>query len=80
VVVTTYASAYVGYLTTFEEYQVQHYEAGYTLFGAHSLGALRTEVQALAAQLGQTPEAGVFPPPVDTAPLEKLRFVGPWTA
>ncbi|MBL8784161.1 MAG: neutral/alkaline non-lysosomal ceramidase N-terminal domain-containing protein, partial [Deltaproteobacteria bacterium] len=80
VVVTTYASAYVGYLTTFEEYQVQHYEAGYTLFGAHSLGALRTEVQALAAQLGQVPEAGVFPPPVDTAPLEKLRFVGPWTA
>lgn len=80
VVVTTYASAYVGYLTTFEEYQVQHYEAGYTLFGAHSLGALRTEVRALAGQLGRVPEAGAFPRPVDTAPLEKLRFAGPWTA
>lgn len=80
VVVSPYASAYVGYLTTFEEYQVQHYEAGYTLFGQHSLAAVRGEVDALCRQLGAVPYVGDAPPRIDTAPLSKLAYVGPWTA
>lgn len=78
VVISTYASAYVGYLTTFEEYQVQHYEAGYTLFGAHSLGALRSECALLAGQLGRASVVGPEPARVDTAPLARLRFGRPW--
>ncbi|MCC6624738.1 MAG: neutral/alkaline non-lysosomal ceramidase N-terminal domain-containing protein [Deltaproteobacteria bacterium] len=80
VVVSPYASAYVGYLTTFEEYQVQHYEAGYTLFGPHSLAAVRTAVSALAAQLGagETTSVGPLPPRVDTGPLERIAYRGPW--
>jgi len=79
VVVSPYASAYVGYLTTFEEYQVQHYEAGYTLFGQHSLAAVRGEVEALCAQLTpRVASCGALPPRVDLAPMERMRYVGPW--
>ncbi|MFO0747217.1 MAG: neutral/alkaline non-lysosomal ceramidase N-terminal domain-containing protein [Myxococcota bacterium] len=80
VVVSPYASAYVGYLTTFEEYQVQHYEAGYTLFGPHTLAALRSEVTALAGQLGRAALLGPVPQRVDTAPLERITFARPWHA
>jgi len=79
VVVSPYANAYVGYLTTFEEYQVQHYEAGYTLFGQHSLAAVRGEVEALCAQLGpRVTSAGGLPPRVDLEPIERMRYRGPW--
>jgi hypothetical protein len=77
-VVATYASAYVGYLTTFEEYQVQHYEAGYTVFGPHSLGALRTEVRALCREATVSGRSGSPPRRVATEPLERLRFESPW--
>jgi len=80
VVVSPYANAYVGYMTTFEEYQVQHYEAGYTLFGAHSLAALQTEVVALARALGRERLAGGAPPRVDVGPLTRIAFERPWTA
>lgn len=79
-VVSTYANAYVGYLTTFEEYQVQHYEAGYTLFGPHSLAAVRGELEALAAQLGRSARSGDLPPRVDLSRLERTVFSGPWIA
>ena len=37
-----YANAYSGYVTTFEEYQLQLYEGGHCLFGQWSLAALQT--------------------------------------
>jgi len=77
VVITTYASAYVGYLTTYEEYQVQHYEAGYNVFGPHSLDALRTELTLLCSQLESSPREGPPHAPIDTSTLEKIRFEGP---
>lgn len=80
VVVSPYANAYVGYLTTFEEYQVQHYEAGYTLFGPHTLAALQTAYADLARELTTTaaPAPGPRPARVDTAHLLKVRFSTPW--
>lgn len=42
VVLCPYSNAYSGYLTTFEEYQVQMYEGGHTVFGEYSLAALQT--------------------------------------
>ncbi len=79
VVVSPYANAYVGYLTTFEEYQVQHYEAGYTMFGQHSLAAVRGEVEALCAQLApRVASTGSPPPRVDLEPMARMRYVAPW--
>lgn len=80
VVVSTYAGAYVGYLTTFEEYAVQHYEAAYNVFGPHTLGALMTAVRDLAGQLGVVHEVGPAPRPIDLATLEPLFFREPWPA
>ncbi len=51
VVINPYANAYAGYLTTYEEYQVQHYEAGYTVFGPWQLAAVRTAFHSLAGEL-----------------------------
>jgi neutral ceramidase len=81
VVMSPYANAYIGYLTTFEEYQVQHYEAGYTLFGPHSLAALQTAFHDLATRLqAGTPRYDAPPPRLTTTHLERIRFSTPWTA
>lgn len=37
VIVTTYANGYMGYITTPEEYDLQAYEGGHTIYGRHSL-------------------------------------------
>lgn len=79
VVVSTYASAYVGYMTTYQEYQVQEYEGGYTLFGPFALGALRTAAVALCGQLREgVAIAGRAPDRVATAPLQQIAFDRPW--
>ena len=51
VVCCTYANAYCGYITTYEEYQLQMYEGGHTVFGQHFLGAVQTKFQQLAKEL-----------------------------
>jgi neutral ceramidase len=48
VVVNGYANAYAAYVTTYEEYQLQHYEAASTLFGQWTLAAWCTELRALS--------------------------------
>ena len=47
VLLAPYANAYSGYITTFEEYQVQMYEGGHTVFGEWSLAALQTKFDEL---------------------------------
>ncbi len=42
VILCPYANSYNGYITTFEEYQIQMYEGGHTVFGEWSLAALQT--------------------------------------
>ncbi len=51
VVCSTYTNAYCGYITTYEEYQLQLYEGGHTVFGQHFLGAVQTKFKALALEL-----------------------------
>jgi neutral ceramidase len=81
IVISSYANAYCGYLTTFEEYQVQHYEAGYNLFGPFALAAARTAVAELAEQIGHgSVFQGTAPPRVDQAQLHALAFTDPWGA
>ncbi len=56
VVVSSYANAYCGYVTTYEEYQTQCYEGGHTVFGEWALAAFQTTFKQLAMQLLEKPE------------------------
>ena len=51
VICSTYTNAYCGYITTYEEYQLQMYEGGHTVFGQHFLGAVQTKFKQLSLQL-----------------------------
>jgi neutral ceramidase len=46
-IIAGYANAYAQYITTFEEYQAQHYEGASTLFGPHTLAAFMSEFVSL---------------------------------
>ncbi|MCS7086123.1 MAG: neutral/alkaline non-lysosomal ceramidase N-terminal domain-containing protein, partial [Bacteroidia bacterium] len=50
-VVAGYANAYAGYITTAEEYEVQRYEGGHTLFGKWTCAAYQTILCRLAEAL-----------------------------
>ncbi len=56
VVLSTYANAYCGYITTYEEYQAQCYEGGHTPFGQWTLAAFQTKFKEVAMQLLKKPE------------------------
>lgn len=51
VILCPYSNAYNGYVTTPEEYRVQEYEGGHTVFGEWTLGALQTEFEKLALEM-----------------------------
>jgi hypothetical protein len=51
VILCPYSNAYNGYITTYEEYQVQAYEGGHTVFGEWTLAALQTEFEKLALEM-----------------------------
>ncbi|CAN5319666.1 hypothetical protein BH09BAC1_BH09BAC1_13560 [soil metagenome] len=56
VIIVSYCNAYCGYITTFEEYQVQCYEGGHTPYGQWTLAAFQTKFKDLAQQLLKLPE------------------------
>ncbi len=82
VVLNPYANAYAGYMTTFEEYQEQHYEAGYTVFGPWQLAAVRTAVSSLARDMlgGGSADLGGSPPRIRTEHIERQSYRKPWPA
>ncbi|RPE30281.1 neutral ceramidase [Acinetobacter sp. BIGb0102] len=47
----SYCNDYMGYVTTYEEYQEQAYEGGHTLFGQWTLAACQSKFKDLAEQL-----------------------------
>lgn len=51
IILCPYSNAYNGYITTYEEYQVQEYEGGHTVFGEWSLAALQTKFEELAEEM-----------------------------
>lgn len=55
VLICTYCNDYMGYVTTFEEYQEQAYEGGHTVFGQWTLAAFQTRFRALADTFAQPP-------------------------
>lgn len=56
VVISSYANAYSGYVTTYEEYHQQAYEGGHTVFGKWTLAAYRTKFKELAEELLKDPK------------------------
>jgi neutral ceramidase len=51
VLICTYCNDYMGYVTTYEEYQEQAYEGGHTIFGQWTLAAFQTQFAGLAREL-----------------------------
>jgi len=82
IIINGYANAYAGYLTTFEEYQCQAYEGGYTLFGPWSLAAVRTAFACLATEIEKpsTELVGLKPQKANQSVLAHSRFEKPWPA
>ncbi len=52
----TYCNEYMGYVTTYEEYQEQAYEGGHNVFGQWSLAAFQQNFLVLAEQLARPAE------------------------
>ena len=50
VLICTYCNDYMGYVTTYEEYQQQAYEGGHTIYGQWTLAAFQTCFAKLAEQ------------------------------
>jgi neutral ceramidase len=71
VLIQGYSNAYSQYVTTPEEYQLQQYEGGSTLFGKYTLPAYQQEFAGLAKALkaGTPVAAGTHPPTPATAEL-----------
>ncbi|BDS13146.1 neutral/alkaline non-lysosomal ceramidase N-terminal domain-containing protein [Aureispira anguillae] len=56
VLLSPYANSYAGYITTYEEYRMQLYEGGHTLFGKWTLAAYQMKFKELARELLKDPE------------------------
>ena len=63
----TYANAYAGYVTTKEEYDIQHYEGASTHFGPYTLMALQKEFGKLAKAIKDSQLVSPGPTPRDLA-------------
>ncbi|WHP05557.1 neutral/alkaline non-lysosomal ceramidase N-terminal domain-containing protein [Acinetobacter corruptisaponis] len=72
----SYCNDYMGYVTTYEEYQEQAYEGGHTLFGQSTLVACQSKFKLLAEQLlrdknQRNYDQGTRPKPIPEQELAK---------
>ena len=76
-VVVALANGYMGYLITPEEYEMQHYEGGHTVFGIYTSLLVRNSLVELtrAMRLGQPAPAPAEPPGGGSAPAGAM-FAG----
>ena len=74
VVIAGLANDYSGYVTTFEEYQQQNYEGGFTLFGPWTLHAYLQNFSSLANDLieDKPTEAGAEPEDLHKHPISMI--------
>jgi len=79
VILSPYANAYAGYITTYEEYETQHYEGGHTLFGKWTLAAFQTAFKALIKRERTGKETSLLPTNFTQKEIERGQFyVRPW--
>ncbi len=73
IVLTCYANAYAGYVTTREEYRLQHYEGASVHFGPFTLNAYQQEFSRLASAMhAHAPVTRALQPP-DLRDAQKIR-------
>jgi neutral ceramidase len=75
IVISSCSNEYGGYITTFDEYQLQQFEGACTLFGQYTLAAFQTEFCKLALQMLEKKRVNsetIAPPDFSEAEL-KLR-------
>lgn len=65
VILAALANAYCSYITTTEEYALQHYEGGSNMFGPYSLNACQQELASLADALAAGTPVAPGPSPRD---------------
>ncbi|WP_238419019.1 neutral/alkaline ceramidase [Gordonia sp. 'Campus'] len=70
VLVQGYSNAFTQYVTTPEEYDLQQYEGGETMFGRFTLAAYMQEFAGLAAAMASGRRLGRGPAPVDKSRLQ----------
>ena len=70
------SNTYSSYVTTYEEYQAQRYEAASTIFGPHTLEGYIQEFTRLARDLATGKSSTTDAPPPDLS-AEQLQLIGP---
>jgi len=79
VILSPYANTYAGYITTYEEYQTQHYEGGHTLFGKWTLAAFQTAFKDLLTHSGLNQKMQLLPTNFTEKEIERGKFyIRPW--
>ena len=76
----TYANAYAGYVTTKEEYDVQHYEGASTHFGPYTLMAFQQEFGKIATAMKEGKPVPAGPTPRDLSSHQTTLQTGIVTA
>lgn len=75
-VIAALSNAYIGYVTTKEEYDMQHYEGGHNQFGPWALKGYQQEFSKLADSLKNGTVVTPGPEPRDIAHLQKTLHIG----
>merc|ERR1712054_159476 len=65
IVISGLSNEYTHYIATYEEYQIQRYEAASTLFGPHTLAAYQREFDKLVAGMAQNKTSLPGPTPAN---------------
>lgn len=77
VILTAYANEYSGYVTTPEEYDLQHYEGGSTIYGRLTFEAYLQIFGQLADAMAAGLPVPPGPPPPDLSFAPQISLVGP---
>ena len=80
VILCPYSNEYNGYITTYEEYQAQMYEAGHNVFGQWSLNALQQKLTELSKEFikpmeTRNTELGIHPEIFSKEEIQKQAFM-----
>jgi len=63
IIISPYSNAFCGYIVTHEEYEMQFYEGGHTVFGKWTLAAFQTIIEDLCIAMRDNKEPLTIAPP-----------------
>ncbi|MEH6346675.1 MAG: neutral/alkaline non-lysosomal ceramidase N-terminal domain-containing protein [Bermanella sp.] len=76
VIIAGLANAYSGYITTPEEYSIQHYAGGHTIFGPNTLAAHRQVFSLQANAIVNNSQVSTGPTPDDLSDDQIINVIG----